>query len=633
MKHGVRIAGLALALCLLLSLLPMAALAAPAVPDTDWRDYAADSFAGGTGTQEDPYLIATAEQLAKLAKDVNSEQKIEYAGKFFRLENDLDLSAHRWNPIGTYTIFEDWSTMNRSFRGFLDGNGKTITGMIVDECAEQNCGILVGFVMTNDGCAVQISDVTVSGKITADCIAGNLICGGMIGQASRVKATDCTVRNVEINGNGGNSGGFVGMDGGSEYVRCTASGKVSGQWAMGGFVGYTTTSWWQHAEGGSKMSYCFADVQVEGSDWRVGGFAGLAEYAQISHCVSLGKVISTVTGWEPKVGGFAGEVALTKITNSHMAGAVSSASKNYEAGGFLGSDRTWPSDFDYENDPDVMKSTVENCSYDREKNPTLKALGMSNNALEGTAAAGTTKEVLFNICEDYYESHQWGNELIVDEEPTCTEPGVKSFHCERCGASGEKVLIDPKGHDLEKVEEQPATCTEDGHKAYWVCKVCEKLFADENGKEQIREPIVIPAAGHTLEKTEEQPAACLEDGHEAYWTCKVCKKLFADEQAQKPIDAPVVLKATGHSFGAWKITKPATATEDGEKERVCTVCRFKETEKIPATGETTPEKPATPKTGDESNVSAWIVVPIVCACVIVGLVIVMVLAKKKSKKD
>ena len=95
----------------------------------------------------------------------------------------------------------------------------------------------------------------------------------------------------------------------------------------------------------------------------------------------------------------------------------------------------------------------------------------------------------------------------------------------------------------------------------------------------------------------------------------------------------MVLKATGHSFGAWKITKPATATEDGEKERVCTVCRFKETEKIPATGETTPEKPATPKTGDESNVSAWIVVPIVCACVIVGLVIVMVLAKKKSKKD
>ncbi len=628
MKTGKKLAGILLALCLILSLLPMAALAAPAAPEGIWTDYAATAFAGGSGTEEDPYQIATPEQLAKLAADVNSEQKTDYAGKFFRLENDLDLSAHRWNPIGTYTIFEDYPAMNRSFRGFLDGNGKTITGMIVDERAEQNCGglfgnisttnkdhtvgvknltikdaviasadeglgqsscgILVGFALANEGCAVQISDVTVSGKITADCTAGSLFCGGMIGQASRVKVTGCTVRNIEINGNPSDSGGFVGLDSGSEYVRCTASGKVSGRWTMGGFVGYTATCWWQHAEGGSKLSYCLADVQVEGSDWRVGGFAGFAEYAQISHCVSLGKVISTVAGWEPKVGGFAGEVALTKITNSHVAGTVSSASKDYEAGGFLGSDRTWPTDFDDENDPGVMKSTVENCSYDQEKNPTLKALGKSNNALEGTAAAGTTQKVLCNICEDYYEGHDWDDKLTVEEEPTCTEPGYEAFHCKRCGTAGERSPIEPKGHELEKTEGKPATCT--------------------------------------------------EDGYETYWTCKVCKKLFADGQAAKEIEKPAELKAAGHSFGAWKVTKAATATEKGEKERVCSVCQYAEKEEIPATGEnkpgeTKPGKPDSPKTGDNSKVNTWIVVPIVCVVVIAGLVVLLICLSKKNKKN
>ena len=72
MKTGKKLAGILLALCLLLSLLPMAALAAPAAPEGIWTDYAADAFAGGSGTEEDPYQIATPEQLAKLAADVNT---------------------------------------------------------------------------------------------------------------------------------------------------------------------------------------------------------------------------------------------------------------------------------------------------------------------------------------------------------------------------------------------------------------------------------------------------------------------------------------------------------------------------------------------------------------------------------
>ena len=44
----------------------------PAEPPGIWTDHAAAAFAGGSGTAEDPYQIATPQQMAKLAADINS---------------------------------------------------------------------------------------------------------------------------------------------------------------------------------------------------------------------------------------------------------------------------------------------------------------------------------------------------------------------------------------------------------------------------------------------------------------------------------------------------------------------------------------------------------------------------------
>ena len=74
------------------------------------------------------------------------------------------------------------------------------------------------------------------------------------------------------------------------------------------------------------------------------------------------------------------------------------------------------------------------------------------------------------------------------------------------------------------------------------------------------------------------------------------------------IDAPEAIKATGHTFDDWKVTKEATATEKGEKQRVCSKCQFVETAEIPAIGTanaTDPEKDNADKsaeTGDNSNI-------------------------------
>lgn len=62
-----------------------------------------------------------------------------------------------------------------------------------------------------------------------------------------------------------------------------------------------------------------------------------------------------------------------------------------------------------------------------------------------------------------------------------------------------------------------------------------------------------------------------------------------------------------HQFGEWAVTKEASATEQGSRERVCSVCGYTQTEVIAATGE------ETPKTGDDNSALLWIAVMMLAA--------------------
>ena len=69
-----------------------------------WTDCAEGAFAGGSGTETDPYQINTPGQLAYLAKLVNdgetdaSNGGTEYAELFYAVTGPLDLSGHDWVP-------------------------------------------------------------------------------------------------------------------------------------------------------------------------------------------------------------------------------------------------------------------------------------------------------------------------------------------------------------------------------------------------------------------------------------------------------------------------------------------------------------------------------------------------------
>ena len=111
-------------------------------------DIYADSYAGGDGSKTNPYEIATAEQLAKLARDVNNGNT--FRGKYFKLTADIDLSGGIWMPIGKY--YNYGNDKNRLFFGKFDGNGHVIKNMHIQwEDADDNAKSVWGLFSTLQG--------------------------------------------------------------------------------------------------------------------------------------------------------------------------------------------------------------------------------------------------------------------------------------------------------------------------------------------------------------------------------------------------------------------------------------------------------------------------------------------------
>ena len=81
------------------------------------------NFSGGQGTDSDPWQIATAADLARLAQQVNSGQT--YSGNYFVQTADINLDAHSWDPIGR--------NASQYFCGSFDGQGYKISGMTISE--------------------------------------------------------------------------------------------------------------------------------------------------------------------------------------------------------------------------------------------------------------------------------------------------------------------------------------------------------------------------------------------------------------------------------------------------------------------------------------------------------------------
>lgn len=399
-------------------------------PTDTWDNHTEASFAGGAGTKEDPYLISTAGQLAKLAADINSGvSATQYNGMYFRLQNDLDLSAYRWIPIGNGPSNSSFQV----FQGYFDGGNHTITGLYVDETAtgypaglfghisgynaiasmeyvikdltvanatvkttnldkKENCaaGILTG---TAFGPAYRVVNCHVSGTVDTNCYAG-----GLVGAAAWGAFEDCSAQ-VEITGGYEVSGGFVGDSYLTNYTSCSASGSVSGGWSTGGFAGAVY--------GGGTLDHCISETNITVNDWNAGGFVGYigtpdeGRAIEFKNCLAAGDVTSTAANFEPKVGGFAGTNKSAAIDTCYFTGTLAVSHATIKPSGFVA---------------DNQGGSATNCMYDSTRNPGLQAVSTvvgdvpptpGNYDVTGASTAAIKAAVKMNI---------YHNQLMPEEK-------------------------------------------------------------------------------------------------------------------------------------------------------------------------------------------------------------------------
>jgi len=177
-------------------------------------------------------------------------------------------------------------------------------------------------------------------------------------------------------------------------------------------------------------------------------------------------------------------------------------------------------------------------------------------------------EVLVAQTEVPAKGHNW-NEGEITTSPTCENVGVKTYTCTVCNATKAEA-IDATGHTPVEVAEQPATCTEAGHKAGTKCSVCGATIS---GMEEI------PATGHTEVVDTAVEATCTKTGLTEGKHCSVCNAV---------IKAQEVIPAKGHTEVIDTAVAP-TCTEPGKTEgKHCSVCNtvLVAQEVIPAKGHT-----------------------------------------------
>jgi len=253
-------------------------------------------FAGGNGTENDPYQISTVKQLLDLEKCLGSD----YQNNHYILNNDIDLTEYLsgagndegkgWKPI--------------AFSGKLfDGNGHKMSGLWINR-ASDSVGLFKSF--------REIKNLGVEIDDSKGGIKGRGYAGGLAGSVGTISNSYTTGSVTGWSYAGGLAGGSVGT-----ISNSYTTGSVTGSGHVGGLAGSANTISDSHATG-----------DVTGGGDYIGGLAGSA--ATISNSYATGSVTGTgywsgnIVGglavYGNNVGGLAGS-AYT-ISNSYATGSV-----------------------------------------------------------------------------------------------------------------------------------------------------------------------------------------------------------------------------------------------------------------------------------------------------------------------
>ncbi|MBU4236715.1 MAG: DUF1566 domain-containing protein, partial [Proteobacteria bacterium] len=264
-------------------------------------------FAGGDGSEANPYQIETAAQLDAVR---------DYLTAHLILTADIDLNVapynqgEGWEPIGTF---------DAPFTGGFDGKGHSIVNLLINRSDQDYIGLF------GNASNAQFSNlsllVNITGKSQVGGLVGNLepgaimavhIHGSVIGTGHTVGGLAGRIREVPIS----SSHTIAVVSGGSE----TYGGGAD----IGGLVG--------NVQNDSSIKDCSAQGSISSTAFRVGGLAGTLWASTINSSYATGSVLG-----RESVGGLIGHNGMSTISVAYATGNVTTTSNGTgNFGGLVG---------------------------------------------------------------------------------------------------------------------------------------------------------------------------------------------------------------------------------------------------------------------------------------------------------
>ena len=358
-----RISSILLALALALAFFPLSTLTA-AVPAHSvvpldapvWDGSIANAFAGGNGTQSDPYRISNGAELAYFAHIVN-DAVFNTEGLYFALTSDIYLNdvsnagswsennapANIWTPIGynTYEIVDDYNIRvkdDNAFKGLFDGRGHTVHGVYVKTLRNND-----GFAPYQEGSGLFgsshyasfldlrlansfiFSETSSVGGIVGWHYRGGLSMG--TGYAIKNCLVEESVRVIGYQ----NVAGIVGFANCAHapITECVNRGNIVGNNGVGGITGGAP----QRTSDKFVISSCMnegsvtAEINSSGDAYSAGGIVGWIT-GNVEKCANTGTITS-----KRVAGGIVGDTdEACFVTDCYNSGTVTA---EYEAGGIV----------------------------------------------------------------------------------------------------------------------------------------------------------------------------------------------------------------------------------------------------------------------------------------------------------
>jgi len=262
----------------------------------DLKGYDVACNSGGTGTEEEPFMICTAEDLFNIRNDLTL---------YYKQGKNIDLGTTPYNEEGGFTPIGD-GTIN--FTGTLNGNGYKIKSLYIYTERNNYTG-LFGFASNANIENVILEDVN---------IAGSGLVGALVGATDGTTISNCR-SSGNLTNNSERSGGLVGQTQNSTIVDSYSTVNVIGQGQVGGLVGNNNSS---------TITNSYSTGTVTGNNYYTGGLVGVNNMATITNSYST----ESVTGYNI-VGGFVGYNIGGTIVDSYATGAVDGTDT---VGGFVG---------------------------------------------------------------------------------------------------------------------------------------------------------------------------------------------------------------------------------------------------------------------------------------------------------